>query len=71
MLASLHSAAFTLSQVKRHTVSAIDHPGTATDLAHSLHLYRVYSAPHPPNTHSTAAVYLPPTLYSGSDAVTE
>ena len=51
VLASLHSAAFTLSQVKRHTVSAIDHPGTATDLAHSLQLHRVYLTPfHPIHT---------------------
>ena len=71
VLASLHFAAFTLSQVKRHTVSAIDHPGTATDFTHSLLLHRVYSAPYPPNTHSTAAGYLLPSLFSGSVAVTE
>ncbi|MBK6785134.1 MAG: hypothetical protein IPG79_16290 [Saprospiraceae bacterium] len=71
VLASLHSAAFTLSQVKRHTVSAIDHPGTATDSTHSLLLHRVYFTQYPPNTHSASAGYLRPMRFSGSDAVTE
>ncbi|MBK9563660.1 MAG: hypothetical protein IPO37_00200 [Saprospiraceae bacterium] len=51
MLAPLHSAAFTLLQVKRHTVSAIDHPGSATDNTHIMYLHREYYTPFPPNTH--------------------
>lgn len=43
VLAPLHSTAFTLLQVKRHTVSTIDHPGSPTDNTHILHLHREYN----------------------------
>ncbi len=71
VLAPLHSAAFTLLQVKRHTVSAIDHPGSATDFAHIIQLYRVYLTFIPTKyTQSSRPLFLA-RRFSGRDAVTE
>ncbi|MBK8670118.1 MAG: hypothetical protein IPN89_11925 [Saprospiraceae bacterium] len=47
-----------LSQVKRHTVAAIDHPGSATDKTHTMYLHRENKTPFPPDTHYTDTRYL-------------
>ena len=71
VLASLHFASFTLLQVKRHTVSAIDHPGSPTDDTHIMYLHREYY--HTISTQYTLFRYMvfPAIHFSGRDAVTE
>ena len=71
VLALLHSASFTLLQVKRHTVSAIDHPGSPTDDTHIMYLHREYY--HTISTQYTLFRYMvfPAIHFSGRDAVTE
>ena len=71
VLASLHSAAFTLSQVKRHTVSAIDHPGSATDKTHIIQLYRVCLTFFPSKYTQSSCPLSPANRFSGRVAVTE
>jgi hypothetical protein len=71
VLASLHFASFTLLQVKRHTVSAIDHPGSAPDLAHIVQLHRVCLTFIPPKYTQCICPLSPAQRFSGRDAVTE
>jgi hypothetical protein len=58
VLASLHSAAFTLSQVKRHTVSAIDIPALPLPMLISYSCTECAMLLSHPITHSPAVRYL-------------
>jgi hypothetical protein len=71
VLASLHSASFTLLQVKRHTVSAIDHPGSATDETHIVYLHSEYYYTISPQYSQFRYMIFPAKHFSGRDAVTE